>query len=138
MYKSILSTANVQNATTLTAGSFSPQRVPWFAGVELQQPENEYMWDGFEPPVVNGCSTVRALGATNVFERNHADMAGGAVYATEKAGLSLTCSEGLIWDDARGCPVPDWAGNIAGVLDSQARLSPLEDMLGYVPECTDL
>ena len=39
---------------TLTAGDFPSQWVPWFAGVELQQPENEYMWDGFEPPVVNG------------------------------------------------------------------------------------
>ena len=65
-------------------------------------------------------------------------MAGGAVYATEKAGLSLSCSKERSWDDARGCHAPDWAGNMAGVLDSQGRLSPLEDMLGYVSECTHL
>lgn len=108
-----------------------------YAGVELQQPGNEYMWDNFEPPIVNGCSIVRAVGATNAFERNHADMAGGAVYATEKTSLSLTCSKGMPWDDARGCRAPDWAGNMKGVFDSQARLFPLQNMLGYVIECPD-
>ena len=103
------------------------QKGAWPAG---GQPENAYMWEGFEPPLVDNCSVIRAVGAVNVFDSNHADMAGGAVYASEKAGLEMRCSNGLPWDDTRGCPTPNWDGNTAGVLDKQHRPSPLEHMLG--------
>ena len=89
------------------------------------------MWAGFEPPIVDSCSVIRAVGTVNVFDSNHADLAGGAVYATNKAGLDMTCDNGVPWDDMNGCPTPSWAGNTAGV---QARLSPSDTMSGYASE----
>lgn len=89
------------------------------------------MWAGFEPPIVDSCSVIRAVGAVNVFDSNHADLAGGAVYATNKAGLDMTCDTGLLWDDMEGCPTPSWASNTAG---AQALLSPSDIMLGYASE----
>ena len=92
-----------------------------------EQPENAHIWAGFEPPVGEDFSVVRSVGATNLFVNNHADMAGGAVYASHTASLSLTCPDGLPWDDVKGCPTPAWAGNTAGGIYNKG----LGKMLGY-------
>ena len=89
------------------------------------------MWAEFEPHIVDSCSVVRSTGATNIFDHNQATMAGGAIYATDRASLNITCSYGLPWHDTSGCPKPMWAGNIAGMLGQQAGLKPLVEMLGY-------
>jgi len=73
-----------------------------------------YMWAGFEPPINGSCSAVRSTGRTNMFTDNHADVAGGAVYANDMAGLIFGCSNGLPWNDSTACPSPDWSGNTVG------------------------
>ncbi len=81
-----------------------------------------YMWAYLEPPISDSCSAVRSIGLTNVMDDNHADVAGGAVYATDMASLNLTCSSGLPGDDATGCPSPDWSGNTVGPSQADAPL----------------
>ncbi len=81
-----------------------------------------YMWAEFEPPISDSCSAVRSIGRTNVFVDNHADIAGGAVYATDTASLNLTCSKGLPWNDTTGCPGPAWSGNTVGPSQEPAPL----------------
>lgn len=80
-----------------------------------------YMWADFEPPIINSCSAVRSIGSTNVLVDNHADIAGGAVFATDMASLNFTCSNGMPWD-ATGCPSPDWSGNTVGTSQENAPL----------------
>ena len=75
---------------------------------------NMYMWAEFEPPIDDSCSAVRAIDCTNVLVDNHANIAGGAVYATDMATLNFTCSNGLPGDDTTGCPSPSWSGNSVG------------------------
>jgi len=72
---------------------------------------NMYMWADFEPPISDSCSAVRSIGRTNVLVDNHADVAGGAVFATDMATLNFTCSSGLPGDDTTGCPSADWSRN---------------------------
>ncbi len=81
------------------------------------------MWAEFEPPLADNCSVVRSIGGTNVLVDNHADVAGGAVFATDKASLNMTCSNGLPLDFVAGCPSPAWSGNTVGCL---------QPLLGYV------
>ena len=83
------------------------------AGVPL---ENAFMWADFQPPISDNCSVVRAAGATNVFESNHAQLVGGAVYATDKASLNVTCLHGLPGDVVGNCPTPAWAGNMVDLI----------------------
>ncbi len=73
-----------------------------------------YMWAEFEPPISDSCSAVRSIGRTNVLVDNHADIAGGAVYASDMATLNFTCPNGSAWDDTLGCPSPAWSGNTVG------------------------
>ncbi len=87
-------------------------------------PENMYMWAEFEPPIDNSCSAVRSIGLTNVLDDNHADIAGGAGYATDMASLNFTCSSGLPGDDTTGlgCSSSDWNGNTVGPSQEEAPL----------------
>ena len=77
---------------------------------------NMYMWADFEPPISDSCSAARSIGRTNVLVDNYADVAGGAVYATDMDSLNFTCSSGLPRDDTAGCPSADWSGNTVGML----------------------
>lgn len=95
--------------------------MPCAAGAPL---ENAYIWAKFEPPIANNCSVVRFVGARNMFHSNYATLAGGAVYATDKASLDIRCSEGLPGDAVNGCSDSAWADNVAGALDKQASWSP--------------
>ena len=78
--------------------------------------ENAYMWAGFQPPLADSCSAVRSVGGTNVLVDNYADMADGAVFATDTAGFTMTCSDGLQLDDVAGCPSPAWSNNTVSSL----------------------
>ncbi len=77
-------------------------------------PQNMYMWANFEPPINDSCSVVRSINLTNVLVNNHADIAGGAMFATDVASLNFICSNELPWDDMTGCPSPAWSGNTVG------------------------
>ena len=79
-----------------------------------------YMWAEFEPPIRDSCSAVRSTGRTNVLIDNHADIAGGAVYASDMASLNFTCPNGPAWDDTKGCPA--WNGNTVGPSQEPAPL----------------
>jgi hypothetical protein len=85
-------------------------------------PQNMYMWADFEPPISDSCSAVRSIGLTNVLVDNHADIAGGAMFATDVASLNFTCSNEMPWDDTTGCPSPAWIGNAAGPSQADAPL----------------
>ena len=69
---------------------------------------NVYMWAGLDPPV-GSCSVVRST--NDSFINNYASSAGGAVYATDMASLSMICPSGLPRDNVTGCEVPAWQGN---------------------------
>ncbi|DBA69633.1 TPA: hypothetical protein ACH3X2_012695 [Trebouxia sp. C0005] len=101
-------------------------------------PQNMYMWAEFEPPISNSCSAVRSIGLTNVLDDNHADIAGGAVYATDKASLDFTCLSGLPGDDTTGCPSPAWDGNTVGPSQESAPLLGYGDGLAYAPHSIHL
>ena len=79
-----------------------------------EAPQNAYMWADFEPPISNSCSVTRSIGRTNLLVDNHADIAGGAVFATDMASFNFTCSNELPSDDTIGCPSPAWSGNTVG------------------------
>ena len=81
-----------------------------------------YMWANFEPPISESCSAVRSINFTNVLVENHAEVAGGAMFATDVASLNFTCSSELPWDDMTGCPSPAWSGNAAGPSQAYAPL----------------
>ncbi len=81
---------------------------------------NMYMWADFKPPINDSCSAVRSTGHTNMLVDNHADIAGGAVYATDMASLNFTCSNGSAWDDTTGCPA--WSRNTVGPPQANASL----------------
>lgn len=93
--------------------------VPCVAG----QPENAYMWAEFEPPLADSCSAVRSIGGTNMLADNYADIAGGAVFATDMATFNIACSDGLRLDDVAGCLSPAWNNNT---------VSGLPSVMGYV------
>ncbi len=78
------------------------------------------MWAEFEPPISKSFSAVRSTGLTNVLVDNHADIAGGAVYATDMASFNFTCPNGSAWDDTTGCPA--WSGNTVGPPQADASL----------------
>ena len=81
-----------------------------------------YMWADFEPPISDSCSAVRSIGLTIVLDDNHAEIAGGAVYATDLASLDFTCSSELPGDDTTGCSSSDWNGNTVGPSQESAPL----------------
>jgi len=85
-------------------------------------PLNMYLQAEFKVPKSNSCSSVRSIGLTNVLVDNHADVAGGAVYATDMASLDFTCSNKLAWNDTTGCPSPAWSGNTVGPPQANAYL----------------
>ncbi|KAL0038989.1 hypothetical protein WJX77_004333 [Trebouxia sp. C0004] len=94
---------------------------------------NMYIWADFEPPISDSCSAVRSIGRTNVLVDNHADIAGGAVYATDMASLDFTCSNKLPWNDTTGCPSPAWSGNTVGAPQADAPLLGYGAGLAYAP-----
>ncbi len=80
------------------------------------------MWAEFEPCINDSCSAVRSTGHTNMLVDNHADIAGGAVYASDMASFNFTCPKGSAWDDTTGCPSPAWSGNTVGPPQADAPL----------------
>ena len=99
------------NALTL----FVPDNLPYQCLLCIaggKDASNMYMWA--EPPINDSCSAVRSVGLTNMLVDNHADIAGGAVYATDLASLNFTCPNGSAWDDTTGCLA--WSGNTVSLV----------------------
>ena len=125
---SVLATVDISSA--VGSGALNPSKLPVCYSLPYQcwlcasgaDPQNMYMWAEFEPPISDSCSVLRSIGLTNVLVDNHADIAGGAVYATDMASLNFTCSSGLPGDDTTGCPSPAWSGNTVGPSQADAQL----------------
>ena len=81
------------------------------------------MWAEIEPPLADSCSAVRSVGGTNVFVDNHADIVGGALFATDMASFNMACSDGSGLDNVAGCLSPAWRNNT---------VSGLPSVMGYV------
>lgn len=94
----------------------------WFrAGVSSNSSQN-FLWAPRHPalaPELGSCSLLAAQG--NVFQGNHADLAGGLVYATDLETVKFSCSAGLSeaqmmqasWS-ALLSPCSAWLGNWVG------------------------
>ena len=76
-----------------------------------------FLWIGDSPDLASragNCSLLQSV--NNSYQSNHAGLAGGAIYSTDKQSLWLNCTaDAPLQANASFCEVTEWSNNSVGV-----------------------